>query len=295
MNLIELQAAVCSVSVESFTNLLNKGVKPTKALYRLGVEQQLAGIVGTLKLAVTSEEINSVYENEGIKSCMTNHDVGPFYSHIGLQVLYNDRYRCVVNLKNNWKAPRGYGFLHQILDTVIGKVLKNKYDPLLEFFVGTKTYKYDYYTIPELQRVCGKIEVLQGKFNIPSNIFRPYLDFNTILMDVCFDSVDYEYVVDSITVPNQLFEELPLNLCFSEKAYMIYEKDFSRLEHHKEVRFHNLYDSLYQAKNNEAFDVFDGELLYKCKETEQFYYFSDEDKRFFPSLEDLIFDLELPF
>lgn len=62
-NMKTLNAVIAKAANVNLEALLTRGVKSTKALFRLGVEQQLAGILGTLKLAVTEEEINAVYAN----------------------------------------------------------------------------------------------------------------------------------------------------------------------------------------------------------------------------------------
>lgn len=158
-------AKSANVNLEAYEALLVRGMKPTKALYRLGVEQQLAGILGTLKLAVTEEEINEVYANSSIKSCMTGVEVGEFYSRINIAVIHSDRYRCLVSLDLNWKSKRGYGILCYQLDNILNQVLETSY-----------------LNLSDLVNTHKEIKVLHGKFNIqnifPKDIFvnMPYLD-----------------------------------------------------------------------------------------------------------------------
>lgn len=143
LTLNQLVAKAVNVDVEAYESLLTRGTKPTKALFRLGVDQQLAGMIGTLKIATTAEEINEVYANEGVKSCMTGLNVGEFYNFFNISVIYNDRYRCLVNLKKEWKSSRGYGILCYQLDDLLSTVLTGIVNDITEFKSETvMTLKY---------------------------------------------------------------------------------------------------------------------------------------------------------
>lgn len=119
LTLNQIVASAANVDLVEYEALLTRGTKPSKALYRLGVEQQLAGIIGTLKIANTAEEINKVYNDTSIPSCMTTKDVGPFYARHGFSVLHNDRYRVLINLEKEWISERGYGVLCHKLDEIL--------------------------------------------------------------------------------------------------------------------------------------------------------------------------------
>ena len=165
LNLVTIMAKATNVSVVELEALILRGVKPTKALYRLGVDQQIAGMIGTLKIASTEEEINTVYANEQVKSCMTCKPVGGFYSAIGMSVLYNDRFRVLVDLKTGWRSGRGYG------------VLCYKLDDLL---FNSGIFNTDTYLVQPSEKVKIEFGLIGYRVirsvNIDNDVFIPYLD-----------------------------------------------------------------------------------------------------------------------
>lgn len=124
-NVNELIATVCGVDVATFEKYLAKGTKATKVLARMGVEPNLVASVGGLKLATTAEEINAVYSNKDIRSCMTCEEVGLFYEANGIAVLYTKAFRVLVGIEGKGIAPRGYGYQN----TSIYPLIKDYFQP----------------------------------------------------------------------------------------------------------------------------------------------------------------------
>lgn len=164
LTLNQLVAKTVNVDVEAYESLLTRGTKPTKALFRLGVEQQLAGILGTLKIATSIEEINEVYANIGVKSCMTGWNVGEFYNFFNISVIYNDRYRCLVNLEKEWKSSRGYGILCYQLDDLLSTVLSKKVREITDFIHSSMELKYT------------KAAGFHRTLGLPKGILIPFVD-----------------------------------------------------------------------------------------------------------------------
>ena len=124
-NVNHLIATVCNVDVADFEYYLEKGTKPTKVLTRLGVEPNLVSSVGGLKLATTADEINEVYANKAIKSCMTKEPVGKFYEANGIAVLHTKAFRVLVGINGQGIAPRGYGYQN----TSVYPLIKDYFQP----------------------------------------------------------------------------------------------------------------------------------------------------------------------
>lgn len=183
LNLVTIMAKATNVSVVELEALILRGVKPTKALYRLGVDQQIAGMIGTLKIASTEEEINTVYANEQVKSCMTCKPVGGFYSAIGMSVLYNDRFRVLVDLKTGWRSGRGYG------------VLCYKLDDLL---FNSGIFNTDTYLVQPSDKVKVEFSLIGYRIIrtvcIDYDVFIPYLDEIDLDLDIHVPVSMYEAI-----------------------------------------------------------------------------------------------------
>lgn len=101
--------AVLNIDQCQYTFLVTeRGMKPSKALIRLGVNHREASLLGGLKLATSKEEIDSVYKDESIRSCMTGDAPGAFYEYNGIGVLYSSDFRCLVGGSRGIN-PRAYG------------------------------------------------------------------------------------------------------------------------------------------------------------------------------------------
>lgn len=234
MNINQIVAKLANVSQKEYTDLVEvRGMRPSKALFRLGVEQQLAGLLGTLKLASTADEIDIVYSNTQVLSCMTGQPVGEFYAHLDLQVIYNDRYRCVVEVQSNWASPRGYGILCHKLDPILRQVFNKGGHPELAGCLSS------YYEVQPYGWGAKEVRINQYKTykKPPEDIFIPYIDFLAT-----YDVDDFEDeqechrtgFVNSISVDKKDYEQIYFRygayLNSGDVGYMLFEKDFSMLE-----------------------------------------------------------------
>ena len=104
----KMVASVTNVDFTKYTNLLKRGMKPSKALIRLGASHREASLLGGLKIAISKEEIDSVYHDATIRSCMTGDSPGAFYEYNGIGVLYSSDFRVLVGNEKGIN-PRAYG------------------------------------------------------------------------------------------------------------------------------------------------------------------------------------------
>lgn len=112
INMLNLNLVICSIlniNLEAFEKQLQRGTRPVKAAIKLGACPRKAQIVATLKLATTVEEINTVYANTKVLSCMTGKPVGEFYSRYNVGVIYSDMFRTLVNLDTKTIGTHSYG------------------------------------------------------------------------------------------------------------------------------------------------------------------------------------------
>lgn len=223
LTLNQIVASAANVNLEEYEALLVKNIKPTKALCRLGVDPQLAGMIGTLKLTNTAEGINAVYSNPNILSCMSGDDVGPFYERFGFSLLYNDRYRILIHTERKWINYRGYGFLFDQLDRILLSLpcFSTYYIELEETFVG------DSYSLKiENTKVYKVAETVK-------DMFIPALDFMSYSSDW------------SIEIPLGRSEVLALLYQTQIKRDIDYGNFCDLIPFFEEETYNNHYDSWY--------------------------------------------------
>lgn len=116
-NLNTVICSILNIRFDDFVSLVEtRGMRPVKAAIRLGAEPKAAQLFASLKLVTTSEEINEVYSNENVTSCMRGHEVGQFYEANDFGVIYSDNFRCLINVKtgalvrSNHRSTFGYGY-----------------------------------------------------------------------------------------------------------------------------------------------------------------------------------------
>lgn len=132
---------ICPVA---FQAAIARGTRPVKAALKLGADIQLAQLVGSLQLATSVEEIDTVYADERTKSCMVGYNVGEFYSAHGIGVIHAPNYRRLVGLETGVLAPRGYGFHGYKVDDLLGRqVMEGSGDSILAPQFWESTYRVE--------------------------------------------------------------------------------------------------------------------------------------------------------
>lgn len=131
MNLNSIIAQILNINEQEFTALVEgRGMRPVKAAIRLGAEPDKAQIFAGLKIATTVSEIDAVYANENVRSCMTGNAPGQFYHDNGIGVIYSNNYRCLVNIKTSSLAIRhgwsGYGYHRDVISPILLQFLSGK-------------------------------------------------------------------------------------------------------------------------------------------------------------------------
>lgn len=124
---LDIQAVVASIleiDVTSFKTGLAKGQKPTKLACKLGADYHKASLLASLNLAVTAAEINAVYADETIRSCMTGKNVGDYYTQMGVACLQGANFRALVVEKGGvFYTPRCYGVAMDAVADLLGDLL----------------------------------------------------------------------------------------------------------------------------------------------------------------------------
>lgn len=116
-NLNTVICSILNIRFDDFVSLVEtRGMKPTKAAIRLGADPREAQLFAGLKLATTAKEIDEVYSNTNVLSCMQGQNVGKFYEANDFGVIYSDNFRCLINIKtgalvrSNHRTTFGYGY-----------------------------------------------------------------------------------------------------------------------------------------------------------------------------------------
>lgn len=119
-----LVASILGIDATSFKIGLAKGQKPVKLACKLGADYHKASLLASLKLAVTSAEINTVYADETIRSCMTGKKVGDYYTQMGVACLHGANFRALVVEKGGvLYTPRCYGVAMDAVADLLGDLL----------------------------------------------------------------------------------------------------------------------------------------------------------------------------
>lgn len=177
---LDIQAVVASIleiDVTSFKSGLAKGQKPVKLACKLGADYRKASLLASLNLAVTAAEINAVYADETIRSCMTGKNVGNYYAQMGVSCLHGANFRALVVEKEGMLyTPRGYGVHSNAVADLLGGdllvvsrdkfgiIVSDKNSVVKELtpkMVSTQSAKYqaEYFFNPS----CGSVSRLRDK------------------------------------------------------------------------------------------------------------------------------------
>lgn len=137
-NLNQIIATECGVSLDDWRALVDgRGMRPIKALIKLGADPKIAQAIGDLKLAVTADEINVAY-NTNVKSCMTGDEVGEYYQANQIGCIWSAKYRRLIGLTNKIVAPRSYGEYMYVIDKILRKHVKRGSNPFpVRYFTKT--------------------------------------------------------------------------------------------------------------------------------------------------------------
>lgn len=238
----KMVATVLNVDLEKYTTLLERGFKPAKALIRLGADRDKAGLVGGLKLATTAKEIDEVYADTSILSCMTGKSVGQFYAANGINVLYGPDFRCLVGSENGISV-RAYGTKHHAIYSIIreyfpenyagpgkrfalqrmevhkcteeyteevnkviispeGKYIPALFTDLANLEVGDDVYEYGEY----LGTVALATEKIQKWITVMEDVYMPILSF-PIAVFVPFIDFEYQSSVAEVYDNSEFYDE----------------------------------------------------------------------------------------
>lgn len=183
---LDIQAVVASIleiDVTSFKSGLAKGQKPVKLACKLGADYHKASLLASLSLAVTAAEINAVYADETIRSCMTGKNVGDYYAQMGVSCLHGANFRALVVEKEGvFYTPRCYGVAMDAVADLLGDHLVVSRDrfghivsdrnsttkELTPKMVSTQSAKYqaEYIFNPS----CGSVSRLRDKLENRGNL-----------------------------------------------------------------------------------------------------------------------------
>lgn len=121
---LDIQTAVASIlgiDATTFKIGLAKGQKPVKLACKLGADYHKSALLASLSLAVTAAEINAVYADESIRSCMTGKKVGDYYAQMGVSCLHGANFRALVVEKDGvLYTPRCYGVAMDAVANLLG-------------------------------------------------------------------------------------------------------------------------------------------------------------------------------
>jgi hypothetical protein len=119
-----LVASILGIEATTFKKGLAKGQKPVKLACKLGADYHKASLLASLNLAVTATEINAVYADETIRSCMTGKKVGEYYAQMGVSCLHGANFRALVVEKEGvFYTPRCYGVAMDAVADLLGEDL----------------------------------------------------------------------------------------------------------------------------------------------------------------------------
>lgn len=119
-----LVASILGIDATAFKKGLAKGQKPAKLACKLGADYHKASLLASLNLAVTAAEINTVYADETIRSCMTGKKVGDYYAQMGVSCLHGANFRALVVEKGGvLYTPRCYGVAMDAVADLLGDLL----------------------------------------------------------------------------------------------------------------------------------------------------------------------------
>lgn len=119
-----LVASILGIDSTAFKIGLAKGQKPVKLACKLGADYHKASLLASLNLAVTATEINAVYADETIRSCMTGKTVGDYYAQMGVSCLHGANFRALVVEKDGvLYTPRCYGVAMDAVADLLGDLL----------------------------------------------------------------------------------------------------------------------------------------------------------------------------
>lgn len=119
-----LVASILLIDSTAFKKGLAKGQKPVKLACKLGADYHKASLLASLNLAVTAAEINTVYADETIRSCMTGKKVGEYYAQMGVSCLHGANFRALVVEKEGvLYTPRCYGVAMDAVADLLGDLL----------------------------------------------------------------------------------------------------------------------------------------------------------------------------
>ena len=119
-----LVASILGIDATAFKKGLAKGQKPVKLTCKLGADYHKASLLASLNLAVTAAEINAVYADETIRSCMTGKKVGDYYAQMGVSCLHGANFRALVVEKEGvFYTPRCYGVAMDAVADLLGDLL----------------------------------------------------------------------------------------------------------------------------------------------------------------------------
>lgn len=110
LNINKVICDILQINEEEFTDLVAKGQRPVKAAIRLGADVKKAQLVATLQVAVSAEDIDAVYSDTSVKSCMTGSNVGEFYEAHSVACIHSPNFRTLVNVLNNTLVGSSYGY-----------------------------------------------------------------------------------------------------------------------------------------------------------------------------------------
>ena len=119
-----LVASILGIDATAFKTGLAKGQKPVKLACKMGADYHKASLLASLNLAVTAAEINTVYADETIRSCMTGKNVGDYYTQMGVSCLHGANFRALVVEKGGvLYTPRCYGVAMDAVANLLGDCL----------------------------------------------------------------------------------------------------------------------------------------------------------------------------
>lgn len=135
-DLYEILAKIMGIDATTWRNLVDgRGMRPVKAAIKLGAKADIAQLVGDLKLAVTAEEIDTVYADERCKSCMTGCKVGRFWEINSVGVIYAPNFRLLVGLVTKGLNPQAYGFKGNTVHDLLEPFFDNEEAPVESSYV----------------------------------------------------------------------------------------------------------------------------------------------------------------
>lgn len=126
--LLDLKAIVADIlriDLQDWLVLTEKrGMRPVKAAIRLGADANKAQLIADLGLAVTAEDIDTVYANESLRSCMVGQKVGDFYSINNIGVIFSKNFRVLVGLETKVLCDSSYGYKRDAICDLMSSYFK---------------------------------------------------------------------------------------------------------------------------------------------------------------------------